>query len=145
MLTTGVAHTRPAPVAAYAGLDYVSFEMPVTYNCEGHRLGVHVLHQGAFMYPVDQSSDYDLRLFGQNVTPEAGYFTPLANSSRPGGCLEAVLTFGLNAGTAEDFTVGVTSWDCWGGECADADYLIGKVMGQACPMERTPRTSTTTV
>lgn len=122
-------YTRPAPPGMTAGFEFMSFEMPFSGNCSGHRIGDDLLYQGVFLYPADQTADYDLKLFEADNWAESGFLTPLAHSGRPGGCLEGIVVFGLNAGIGEEWNVGAVNMDYDQGAWADSDYLVRPVQG----------------
>ncbi len=102
--------TRQRPPDAWGGFTHGLFSAP---NCDGFAYGLGSdTFVGAVMIADNDASDFDLRLHTHTTGPTSGFgtFDVVANSVRPAGCVEALIT--NNGQTAEGtFDVGVVNLD----------------------------------
>jgi hypothetical protein len=125
-LATDDVQEHPAPPGTYEGWDYYQGSGEWYLNCAGHRIEDYGYYQGVWLYTRYVAVNYDLKLFDNHSTIDDGFDTALAISSRPAGCLDAVLAFGLNAGILNDYNLGVINFTYDMTGWADADYRVSR-------------------
>jgi hypothetical protein len=115
---------RGVPPLRYGGTG--ALPGPIYENCDGMRFATNPLSDGqwwvaVWMHALDNTSDYDLRLFAQSTNPSNGFRNPASTSANIAGSLDAVI---VNANNTAP-----TSWDAgiynWSG-VASGDYRLAR-------------------
>jgi len=122
LTATNSSQQLPAPPPLSGGFDYFRFDQPLGFNCYGMDLDSYPSFQAVYMYAVDWGVDYDLKLYDNYATPENGFFSALAVSSRPANCLDSIVINGYNAGVV-DYNLGIEN-RTYDGTWADSDFRI---------------------